>query len=149
MKFDKKFVRNCGWTNGSVARYNLIVEIPRQIQTKHRENKTEGGGSMLTYEQQTEKLLSKRQAVLERIENDKAEIEKINAKLNAIQLAKIRDALGCDEQGLFELITKHPEQLAKLRQDSIAESDTDTAQGDDESELIGQTSFFNEKSFKD
>ena len=69
---------------------------------------------MLTYEQQTKKLLSKRQAVLDRIESDKAEIEKINAKLNAIQLAKIRDALGCDEQGLFELMTKHPEQLAKL-----------------------------------
>lgn len=104
---------------------------------------------MLTYEQQTEKLLSKRQAVLDRMANDRAEIEKINAKLNAIQLAKIRDALGCDEQGLFELITKHPEQLAKLRQDSIFESDTDTAQDDDESELIGQTSFFDEKSFKD
>ena len=35
---------------------------------------------MLTYEQQTEKLLSKRQAVLDRIESDKAEIEKINGK---------------------------------------------------------------------
>ena len=104
---------------------------------------------MLSYEEQTKKLLSKRQAVLERIENDKAEIEKINAKLNAIQLAKIRDALGCDEQGLFELITKHPEQLAKLIQDSIVESDTETAQDGDESELIGQTSFFDEKSFKD
>lgn len=104
---------------------------------------------MLTYEQQTKKLLSKRQAVLDRIESDKAEIEKINAKLNAIQIAKIRDALGCDEQGLFELITKHPEQLAKLRQDSIVESDTETAQDGDESELIGQTSLFDEKSFKD
>ena len=98
---------------------------------------------MLTYEQQTEKLLKKRKAVLDRIESDKAEIEKINAKLNAIQLAKIRDALGCDEQGLFELITKHPEQLAKLRQDSTAESDTDTAQNSDE--MDGQTSFFDKK----
>ena len=97
---------------------------------------------MLTYEQQTEKLLSKRQAVLERIENDKAEIEKINAKLNAIQLAKIRDALGCDEQGLFELITQHPEQLAKLRQNSIAKSVTDTAQDDDE---FGQQMSFTDK----
>ena len=97
---------------------------------------------MLTYEQQTEKLLSKRQAVLDRIESDKAEIEKINAKLNAIQLAKIRDALGCDEQGLFELITKHPEQLAKLRQDSIAESDTNTTQDDDE---FGQQISFTDK----
>ena len=77
-------MRNCGWTNGFIARYNLIVEIPRQTQTKQGENKTEGGGGMLTYEQQTEKLLSKRQAVLDRIESDKAEIEKINAKLNAI-----------------------------------------------------------------
>ena len=75
---------------------------------------------MLTYEQQTKKLLSKRQAVLDRIESDKAEIEKINAKLNAIQLAKIRDALGCDEQGLFELITQHPEQLAKLKQEALS-----------------------------
>lgn len=104
---------------------------------------------MLTYEQQTEKLLKKRKAVLDRIESDKAEIEKINAKLNAIQLAKIRDALGCDEQGLFELITKHPEQLAKLKQESTAESDTDTAQDSDNSEMIGQTSFFDEKPFKD
>ena len=75
-------MRNCCWTNGSIARYNLIVGIPRQTQTKQGENKTEGGGGMLTYEQQTEKLLSKRQAVLDRIESDKAEIEKINAKLN-------------------------------------------------------------------
>ena len=104
---------------------------------------------MLTYEQQTEKLLSKRQAVLDRMANDRAEIEKINAKLNAIQLANIRDALGCDEQGLFELITKHPEQLAKLKQESTADSDTDTAQDSDNSEMIGQTSFFDEKSFKD
>ena len=135
-------MRNCGWTNGFIARYNLIVEIPRQTQTKQGENKTEGVGGMLTYEQQTEKLLSKRQAMLDRIENDKTEIEKIDAKLNAIQLAKIRDALGCDEQGLFELITKHPEQLAKLRQDSIVESDTDTAQGDDE---FGQQMSFTDK----
>lgn len=129
-------MRNCGWTNGFIARYNLIVEIPRQTQTKQGENKTEGGGGMLTYEQQTEKLQSKRQEVLDRIESDKAEIEKINAKLNAIQLAKIRDALGCDEQGLFELITKHPEQLAKLKQESTADSDKDTAQDSDNSELI-------------
>ena len=104
---------------------------------------------MLSYEEQTKKLLSKRHAVLDRIECDKAEIEKINAKLNAIQLAKIRDALGCDEQGLFELITKHPEQLAKLKQDTAGENGTDIAQVGDESELIGQTSFFDEKSFKD
>ena len=76
---------------------------------------------MPTYEQQTEKLLQKRQAVLERMANDKAEIEKINARLNELQLAKIRDALGCDEQELFELITKHPEQLTKLKQESSAD----------------------------
>ena len=34
---------------------------------------------MLTYEQQTKRLLSKRQAVLDRIESDKAEIEKIKS----------------------------------------------------------------------
>ncbi len=39
MKFDKKFMRNCGWTNGFIARYNLIVEIPRQTQTKQGEKK--------------------------------------------------------------------------------------------------------------
>ena len=98
---------------------------------------------MLTYEQQTEKLLKKRQAVLDRIENDKAEIEKINAKLNAIQLAKIRDALGCDEKGLYELITKHPEQLVTLRQDSVAVSEKDTAH--DDAVMEGQTSFFDNK----
>ena len=98
---------------------------------------------MLTYEQQTEKLLKKRQAVLDRIESDKAEIEKINAKLNAIQLAKIRDALGCDEKGLYELITKHPEQLAVLRQDSNAVSEKDTAH--DDAVMEGQTSFFDTK----
>ena len=136
-------MRNCGWTNGFIARYNLIVEIPRQAQTKQGENRTEGGGGMLTYEQQTKKLLSKRQAVLDRIESDKAEIEKINAKLNAIQLAKIRDALGCDEKGLYELITKHPEQLAALRPDSAAVSEKDTAQ--DNAVLKGQTSFFDTK----
>ena len=128
-------------------RYNIIIGIcsrTNKERTKRKEMRF-----MLTYEQQTKKLLSKRQAVLDRIESDKAEIEKINAKLNAIQLAKIRDALGCDEQGLFELITKHPEQFAKLKQESTSDSDTDTAQDGDNSEIIGQTSFFDEKSFKD
>lgn len=104
---------------------------------------------MLTYEQQTKKLLARRETLKKRMREEGAEIDKINAKLNEMQLAKIRDALGCDEQGLFELITKHPEQLAKLKQESTADSDTDTAQDSDESELIGQTSFFDEKSFKD
>ena len=104
---------------------------------------------MLSYEEQTKKLLSKRDALEKRVREDGAEIDRINAKLNAIQLAKIRDALGCDEQGLFELITKHPEQLAKLKQESTADSDTDIAQDSDNSEMIGQTSFFDEKSFKD
>ena len=98
---------------------------------------------MLTYEQQTRKLLSKRQAVLDRIESDKAEIEKINAKLNAIQLAKIRDALGCDEQGLFELITQHPEKLLELTTQGTVVSDTEKAQDSDE--MDGQTSFFDKK----
>ena len=43
------------------------------------DNRTKGGGGMLTYEQQTKRLLSKRQAVLDRIESDKAEIEKIKS----------------------------------------------------------------------
>lgn len=45
---------------------------------------------MLTYEQQTEKLLKKRQAVLDRMEKDKAEFDRLTAQLNQIQLAKIR-----------------------------------------------------------
>ena len=95
---------------------------------------------MLNYEQQTKELLSKHQTVLDRIESDKAEIEKINAKLNAIQFAKIRDALGYDEQVLFKLITKPPEQLVKLKQESTAESDT--AQDDDG---FGQQMSFTDK----
>ena len=59
---------------------------------------------MLTYEQQTKKLLSKRQAVLDRIESDKAEIEKINAKLNAIQLAKIREHLAVMSRDFLSLL---------------------------------------------
>ena len=98
---------------------------------------------MLSYEEQTKKLLAKRDALEKRMREDGAEIDRINARLNAIQLAKIRDALGCDEQGLFELITKHPEQLAKLKQESTAESDTETAQDSDE--MDGQTSFFDKK----
>ena len=98
---------------------------------------------MLSYEEQTKKLLGKREALEKRMREDGAEIDKINAKLNAIQLAKIRNALGCDEQGLFELITKHPEQLAKLKQESIVESDTDTAQDSDETD--GQTTLFDKK----
>ncbi|MCR5599871.1 MAG: hypothetical protein K6G33_03885 [Ruminococcus sp.] len=51
---------------------------------------------MLTYEQQTEKLMKKRKSVFDRIESDMAETEKSNTKLNAIQFAKIRGALSCD-----------------------------------------------------
>ena len=31
--FARKFIRNCGWTIGCIARYNLIVGIP------HKQNK--------------------------------------------------------------------------------------------------------------
>ncbi|WP_294476539.1 hypothetical protein [uncultured Ruminococcus sp.] len=98
---------------------------------------------MLTYEQQTKKLLSKRETLEKRMREDSAEIEKINAKLNAIQLAKIRDALGCDEQGLFELITQHPEKLLELTTQGTVVSDTEKAQDSDE--MDGQTSFFDKK----
>lgn len=55
--------------------------MAQQTQTKQGENKTEGGGSMLTYEQQTKKLLAKRDALEKRMREDGAEIDKINAKL--------------------------------------------------------------------
>ena len=93
---------------------------------------------MLTFEQQTKKLLSKRQAVLDRKVSDKAEIEKINAKLNAIQLAKIRDTLGCDEQETFE-VSLTPEQLAKqLKQESTARAIWIKLKDSDESNLSGR-----------
>ncbi len=99
---------------------------------------------MLSYEEQTKKLLSKRQAVLERIVSDKAEIEKINAKLNEMQLARVRDTFGLDQKAFFELITQHPERLLELTaQGGAAVSDTDTAQDSDA--LDGQTSFFDKK----
>ena len=98
---------------------------------------------MLSYEEQTKKLLSKHQAVLDRIESDKAEIEKINAKLNEMQLARVRDAFGLDQKAFFELITQHPKKLLELTAQGTAVSDTDTAQDSDE--MDGQTSFFDKK----
>ena len=104
---------------------------------------------MLSYEEQTKKLLSKRDALEKRMREDSAEIDKINARLNEMQLARVRDTFGLDQKAFFELITKHPEKLLELTIQGTAEGDTETAQGSDESELIGQTSFFDEKSFKD
>lgn len=102
---------------------------------------------MLTYEQQTEKLLKKREALEKRIHEDHAEIEKINAKLNEMQLAKVRDAFGLEQKDFFELLTKHPEKLMELTAQgkvvSTVKDDKEKAQ--DDTELDGQTSFFDTK----
>lgn len=91
---------------------------------------------MQDYEKQLARFLKKRDAVLERMKNDKAEVDKLNAQIGALQLAKIREALGCDELGLLEIINKHPEQLVKLKQDKAL----------DDAEMNAQTSFLEEKS---
>ena len=99
---------------------------------------------MLTYEQQTEKLLKRRTDLEKRVLEDKAEIDKFNAKLNELQLARVRDTFGLDQKAFFELITQHPEKLLELTAQGTTESDTDTAQDNDE--MDGQTSFFDQKS---
>lgn len=94
---------------------------------------------MLTYEQQTEKLLNRRKALEDRIREDNAEIDKINAKLNEMQLAKVRDTFGLTQKDFFELITKHPEKLLEF----TAQGNTDSSnEVDADDETVGQTSFF-------
>lgn len=56
---------------------------------------------MLTYEQQTDKLLKKREALEERIREDNAEIEKINAKLKVRSLSRT----SCERS--FLITTNH------------------------------------------
>ena len=97
---------------------------------------------MLSYEEQTKKLLAKRDALEKRVREDSAEIDKINAKLNEMQLARVRDTFGLDQKAFFELITQHPEKLLELTAHGSAESDTDTAQGDDK---FGQQMSFTDK----
>ena len=100
---------------------------------------------MQTYEQLTDKLLKKRTALEERMREDGAEIDKINAKLNEMQLAKVHDTFGLSQKDFFELITQHPEKLLELTaRNGAAVSDTDTAP--DDAETDGQTSFFDKKS---
>ena len=91
---------------------------------------------MLTYEQQTKKLLGKREALEKRMREDSAEIDKITAKLNEIQLAKVRDTFGISEKDFFDLITKSPEKLLELTSRNSAENDYDRDE---------QTSFFDKK----
>ena len=55
------------------------------------------------YEQQTKKLLAKREALEKRMREDDAEIDKINAKLNEMQLARMRDTFGLDQKTFFDL----------------------------------------------
>ena len=98
---------------------------------------------MLSYEEQTKKLLGKREALEKRMREDGAEIDKINAKLNELQLAKVRDTFGLSQKDFFELITQHPEKLLELTAQGTVVSDTDTAQDSDA--LDGQTSFFDKK----
>ena len=99
---------------------------------------------MPTYEQQTDKLLKKRKALENRMREDSAEIEKINAKLSEMQLAKVRETFGLSEKDFFELVTQHPEKLLELTaQNGAAVSDTDTAP--DDADVDGQTSFFDKK----
>ena len=99
---------------------------------------------MLSYEEQTEKLLKRRTALEKRVREGSAEIDKINAKLNEMQLARVRDTFGLDQKAFFELITQHPEKLLELTAQGTAESDTKTAQDIDT--MDGQTSFFDKKS---
>lgn len=97
---------------------------------------------MLTYEQQTEKLLNRRKALEDRVREDNAEIDKINSKLNEMQLAKVRDTFGLSQKDFFELITKHPEKLLEL----TAQSNTDSfVEVNADKETVGQTSFFDKK----
>ena len=98
---------------------------------------------MLSYEEQTKKLLSKRDALEKRVREDSAEIDKINARLNEMQLARVRDTFGLDQKAFFELITQHPEKLLELTAQGAVVSDTETAQDSDEME--GQTSFSDKK----
>lgn len=97
---------------------------------------------MLTYEQQTDKLLKKRDALEERIRDYNAEIEKINAKLNEMQLAKVRDTFELTQKDFFELITKHPEKLLELTTQGNSNSSNEV---DADDETVGQTSFFDKK----
>lgn len=98
---------------------------------------------MLSYEEQTKKLLKRRTTLEKRMREDSAEIDKINAKLNEMQLARVHDTFGLDQKAFFELVTQHPEKLLELTDQGTAESDTDVAQ--DRDEMDGQTSFFDKK----
>ena len=91
---------------------------------------------MQDFEKALEKFLKKRDLVLKRMEDDKAEIEKLNSQIDQLQLAKIKALLGCDESGLLEIINQHPEQLEKLKENAPAI----------DAETLGQTSFFETKS---
>ena len=119
-----------------------MYEDNSSADTKQGENKTEGGGDTLSYEQQTEKLLKRRTDLEKRVLEDKAEIDKINAKLNEMQLARVRDTFGLDQKAFFELITQHPEKLLELTAQGTVVNDTDTAQDDDE---FGQQMCFTDK----
>ena len=96
---------------------------------------------MQDFEKALEKFLKKRDLVLKRMEDDKAEIEKLNSQISQLQLAKIKSLLGCDESGLLEIISQHPEQLEYLKR-NVSKSDAET---------LGQTSLFDDdaNSFKD
>ena len=97
---------------------------------------------MLDNDKQMTKCLTKRDAVMKRMAEDSAECEKLNARIAELQLAKIRAALGCDEKGLLEIISKSPEQLERLRE-GTAVNDADSS--DDADEVIGQTTLFDNR----
>ena len=98
---------------------------------------------MLTYEEQVDKLNKRKAALEKRVIEETAEIEKITAKLNEMQLAKIRDALGVDQQELWSIINQHPEQLLQLVGNNSA--DNDDADDADTVSLGHQMSFTEKK----
>lgn len=69
---------------------------------------------MLTYEQQTEKLEKRKFDLTARIATEQAELDRINAKLSAMQLAKVREALDMQKKDFFEMLNQHPDQLKSL-----------------------------------
>lgn len=69
---------------------------------------------MPTYEEQMDKLIARQAELTKRIIKDQGELERLNAKMSVLQLAKVREALDMEEKEFFEMLTQHPEQLKFL-----------------------------------
>ena len=101
---------------------------------------------MADMEKKITKLDEKIGKLKERIKTDTAECEKLSEQKALLIYQSLCKQYSCEGQALADMIAREHEQAAMPVADEKSVSDNSYADDADEEEMLGQTSFFDEKS---